>query len=356
MNHIVDTSLSILLVDNSNIKIEKVKLFFREVTPNSKIAIARDQISAQKQLLSEKYDLLILDMQIPNRFGETEPQEDGGVLLLEELEIGEGYIHPTRIVVFTQYEKLQENIRDKYPELGAIYYDLTSDNWKHTLLRTIISLSKSKKISNKIVYCEGDNVTYYNLIGLKGIEFWALKDSRAVYYAAKNEKDKFALRDRDFLTSNEINILTNSPYFENYFVLEYYCFENYLFHPDNISEVIIEFNKDEYIDELIKQKNAKIDSIIQDYKLARLGYTDFTDNDKTTMDNNPEDEIISSLKSDSFETFYKFFDMAGKKDKGYKKSFNRSYLEKYNLDKELLAKTKWFKMKMSTVLNKIVID
>ena len=202
-----------------------------------------------------------------------------------------------------------------------------------------------KKISNKIIYCEGDNVTYYNSIGLKGIEFWALKDSRAIYFAAKNEKDKFALRDRDFLTTNEIKILTNLPFHENYFILEYYCFENYLFHPDNIAEVIVGFNKDEYIEELTKQKNAKIDSIIQDYKLARLGYTDFTDNDKSTMDNNPEDEIISSLKSDSFETFYKFFDMAGKKDKGFKKSFNRSYLEKFNLDKEQLAKTNWFKTK-----------
>lgn len=351
----LNSSLSILLVDDSDFKIEKVKLYFSEVTPNSKIEIARDQISAQNQLVSEKYDLLILDMLIPYRHGVTEPQEDGGVLLLEELEIGEGYIQPTRIVVFTQFEKLQENIREKYPELGAIFYDLTSDSWKHTLRRTIVSLSKSKKKSNKIVYCEGDNVTYYNSIGLKGIEFWALKDSRAVYFAAKNEKDKFALRDRDFLTSNEIGVLTNSPYHENYFILEYYCFENYLFHPDNISEVIIDFNKDEYIVELTKQKNAKFDSIIQDYKLARLGYTDFTDNDKATMDNNPEDEIISSLKSDSFETFYKFFDMAGKKDKGFKKSFNRSYLEKFNLDKELLAKTNWFKINISNILNKILI-
>ena len=349
----INSSLSILLVDDSDFKIEKVKLYFSEVTPHSKVEITR-QISAQNQLLTEKYDLIILDMQIPYRHGETEPQEDGGVLLLEELEIGEGYIQPTRIVVFTQFEKLQESIREKYPELGAIFYDLTSDSWKQTLLRTIVSLSKSKNNNKKIVYCEGDNVTYYNSIGLKGVEFWALKDSRAIYFAAKNEKDKFALRDRDFLTTNEIRILTNLPYYENYFILEYYCFENYLFHPDNIAEVLIGFNKDEYIKELTKQKNAKIDSIIQDYKLARLGYTDFTDNDKVTMDNNPEDEIISSLKSDSFETFYKFFDMAGKKDKGYKKSFNRSFLEKYNLDKELLAKTNWFKNNLSDLLNKIL--
>ena len=145
MSCIINSSLSILLVDDSEFKIEKVKLYFSEVTPDSKVEIARDQISAQKHLLSEKYDLLILDMQIPYRHGETEPQEDGGILLLEEIEIGEGYIQPTRIVVFTQFEKLQDSIREKYPELGAIFYDLTSDSWKPILLRTLVSLSKSKK-------------------------------------------------------------------------------------------------------------------------------------------------------------------------------------------------------------------
>lgn len=356
MNQIIDTALSVLLVDDSDFKIDKVLVFFKQVAPRSKITIAKDQISAQNQIQLEKYDLLLLDMQIPNRIGESEAQENGGVLLLEELEIGEGYLHPTRIIVFTQYDRLQAEIREKYPELGAIKYDLTSDHWKETLFRTLNSLSKSKKVNNKIIYCEGENVDYYNLIGIKGFEFWALKDSRAIYYAAKNEKDKYSLRDRDFLTSNEIGILTNPPYFENYFILEYYCFENYLYHPDNISELVEGFNKYKYIEELTKQKNNKIDSIIQDYKLARLCYTDFTDNERKNMDNNPEDEIISSLKSDSFEVFYVFFDMAGKKDKCFKKSFNKEFLVKYNLDKEKLVKTDWFKMKICKVFRKLIID
>ena len=49
-------------------------------------------ITALKKLEFEKYDLLLLDMQLPNRFGESEPEENGGVALLEELEVADNYI------------------------------------------------------------------------------------------------------------------------------------------------------------------------------------------------------------------------------------------------------------------------
>lgn len=354
MNKTINTSLSVLLVDDTDFKIDKVKHFLSEVAPNSKVSIAWDRISALRLLEVEKFDLMLLDMQLPNRFGESEPEENGGELLLAELEFGNSYKQPTVIIALTQYDVLQGNIRTNFPELGAIIFDLSSDSWRRTLLRTLNSLSKSKNHSNKIVYCEGENVCFYNLIGFPGIEFWALKDSRAIYFAAKNEKDKFALRDRDFLTSNEIKVLTNKPYFENYLILEYYCFENYIFHPDNISELIPTFNKIDYVTELTKQKNEKLESIIQDYKLSRLGYTDFIDSDKKNMDENPEKEIIASLKSDDFEIFYPFFDMAGKKDKDHKKSFSRKYLESYNLNQKDLVKTKWFKQRISKVLEKVL--
>ena len=354
MIQIANSSLSILLVDDSEYKIEKVQQFLNNVLPNSKVIVAKDSISAQKCLELEKFDLLLLDMQLPNRYGESEPEEEGGLVLLKELEIGDNFKQPTRIIVFTQYDELQVNIRADFPELGAVKFDPTSDDWERTLYRSLLSLSKSKKVRNKIVYCEGDNVSLYNSVGLPGIEFWSLRDSRSIYFAAKNEKDKFALRDRDFLTSNEIRTLTQKPYFENYFILDYYCFENYIYHPSNICEVVSDFNQEEYINELKKQKNEKLESIIQDYKLARLGYTDFIDNDKNNMDENPENEIIVSLKSDDFETFYKFFDMAGKKDKHFKKSFNKKYLEKYNLDAKKLAKTNWFNHKIREVLAKIL--
>lgn len=345
---VINVSLSVLIVDDENYKIEKLKDFFCETNPNSIVTIVFDRISALQKLASDKYDLMILDMQLPNRHGESEPDIEGGIILLEEIELSDSYIQPTRIIALTEYEDLQVNIRDNYPELGAIKFDITSDLWKVNLHRCLNSLSKSKIASKKIIYCEGDNNIYYNSIGLPGIEFWSLNNSRSIYLAAKNEKDKSALRDRDFLTTNEINKLKKLH--SNYFILEYYCFENYIYHPDNINELLLDFNKTEYIEELTNQKNEKISSIIQDYKIARSSYTEFTDNNKKDMDKNPELEIVESLKSNDFEAFYKFFDMAGKCDQGHKKSFNKKYLEKYNLEIAKLAKTEWFKQKISSII------
>ena len=42
--------------------------------------------------------------------------------------------------------------------------------------------------------------------------------------------------------------------------------------------------------------------------------------------------------------------MAGKKDLSSKKSFDRTFLEKYNLEEVKLVKTEWFKNKICEIL------
>lgn len=349
-NNVLESHLSILLVEDSEFKRLIVTKFIQEACPKLSLSIAKDRISALTFLQSEKFDLMLLDMQLPNREEDKDPQEDGGETLLEEILYEEGYKQPTQILALTQYEELQASVREKFPELGAIKFDSSSDSWKNGISRVLYSLSKSKTEKKIIVYCEGSNAPFYNLLGISNVEFWELSDSRAIYLAAKNEPEKLSLRDRDFLTSNEISILTSKPYFENYRILNYYCFENYLFHPDNLNEAVPDFDYDGYISEITTQKNTKIDAIIQDYKISRMAYTDFNENAKTNMDKNPEIEIIPALRSDDFEEFYRFFDMAGKNDKSSKKSFDKTFLSKYNLDQKALVKTKWFKEKIIDLL------
>ena len=245
-------------------------------------------------------------------------------------------------------------MRVKYPELGAIKFDETSDIWRTGLKRTIKGIVRSKGENVKIVYCEEQNDSFYNLLGIPNLEFRGLKGgSRKVYEAAKFEKDKYALRDKDYLTRNEVQWLTKSL-MPNYFILDYYCFENYLFHPDNLfehSEIKgIEFDYDEYLKEIISQKNKKFLRIVQDYRIARNGYFDFTDNERKNMDKEPELEIVSSLESDELEKFYPYFDMKGT-DK--KKGFDKTILDKMNFDKNELVATNWFKNKITKVLGGI---
>jgi len=349
----INTYLSILLVEDNEHKAEKVKNFIEDICTNTKILIAKDQMQALQHLISEKFDLMLLDMQLPVRFNQSEPQSNGGENILSEIDINEDIKLPYKIVALTEFDELQSNIRETYPELGAIKFDTTSKKWEDSLLRTMTSLAKSKHEQRVIVYCEEQNDKLYNLIGFENIEFRGLKGgSRKVYEAAKFEKDKFAIRDRDYLTSNEINWLTKS-HFNNYIILDYYCFENYVFHPDNLEEYLqsknIAFDRVAYISNMIEQKNEKFLKIVQDYQSARNSYFDFTDNEKKCMDKNPEKEIVVSLKSDDWQIFYPYFDMKGT-DKS--KSFDKTYLGKYNLKQEDLVKTKWFKQQMEKVLEK----
>ena len=55
-----------------------------------------------------------------------------------------------------------------------------------------------------------------------------------------------------------------------------------------------------------------------------------------------ENEICKALRSEDFSEFYKYFDM--------KTKFNRSYLNKFNLEETDYCKTRWFKQQIAEVL------
>lgn len=320
------THISILIVDDCQAKVNKISKVLEECnTGGLKVEVASDQINALNYLAKEKFDLLILDMQLPNREGDSELDKLGGVNLLTELyQCDDEYIMPTNILALTEYDELQTAIRDEFSEVASLKFESESDKWNNSLKRKILAIEKSKQKSRRIIYCEGRNAELLNSMDLQNIEFRGLEDSRAIYLSAKNEPINDALRDKDFLTTKEIEKLQKE--YPNYFVLKYYCFENYLYHPDNLLEAIEGFDIGEYIDNILTQKNDKQFDIIQDYKLSRNGYTELQDQGKRFKDNAPEDEIVELLRSSEFEDCYVLLDMAGKKDKQHKKSINKQLL------------------------------
>ncbi len=151
----------------------------------------------------------------------------------------------------------------------------------------------------------------------------------------------FGIRDRDFLLDTEIERITNKyPY---YFILEYYCFENYLYHPDNIQELeLASFDKDLYKDEIIKQKNEKKNHIISIYRNSRNTYQEFKIEHENLRDKNNEDKIIEYLMSDDIEIFFKAFSM--------KDYYNKTIIGKYGLKDTELITTKWFKDRIEKII------
>ncbi len=345
----INTYLSILLVEDNEHKAAKVKNFIEDICTNTKIVIAKDQMQALQYLTSEKFDLMLLDMQLPIRFDEGEPQIDGGKNILQELEDNsENYKTPSNIIGLTQFEESKENF--EFHGFMSVKFDASSEKWKDTIQKRLIHIENDKKTSTTKIYCEGENDKLFNLIGFQNIEFIGIKDSRAIFLSAKKEKDKFALRDKDFLTHLEVEKLKQQ--FTNYLILDYYCFENYLYHPDNIQEInVVGFDKKVYTQEIINQKNNKINKILFDVKTSRNGYLELNDTDFGNKKDNEPERIIGALLSNEFEIFYPYFDMKGEEKS---KGFDKTFMSKYNLKQENLVKTKWFKQQMEKVLEKVL--
>ena len=130
--------------------------------------------------------------------------------------------------------------------------------------------------------------------------------------------------------------------YSNYFILGYYCFENYLYHPDNLAELNLEdFNLTEYKSEIIRQKNSNRDKIISIYKKSRDSYEEFRIDAEKIKSKNDE-QIFEYLKSDDIEIFFKAFSM--------KDFFEKSIIEKYNLTNDKLSSTNWFRSELSKII------
>jgi internalin A len=174
------------------------------------------------------------------------------------------------------------------------------------------------------------------------VSFFPERDCSSVFIKVKTRADRYGLRDRDFLLDTEIEKIKNK--YPNYFILDYYCFENYLYHPDNIEELkLADFNRDLYTKELIKQKNSNKNQIISVFKTSRKSYQEFKIESENLFDKNNENEIISYLESDDLEVFLKSYSL--------KNYFNKEIIKKYQLTPIELSSTKWFKDKMQGVLN-----
>ena len=95
--------------------------------------------------------------------------------------------------------------------------------------------SISKILGNrKIVLCENKNYELYSLMGLDDFVFTDVQNSNSVFLKIKRDKTILGLRDRVFF-SNIVEIHKLKDSFPNYKILRYYCFENYLYHPENLT-------------------------------------------------------------------------------------------------------------------------
>ncbi len=179
------------------------------------------------------------------------------------------------------------------------------------------------------VFCEAQNALLFNTVGLESTLFLGEADKTGVFLRAENDPANFGIIDRDYLADDEVERLENK--LPNLALLRYYCFENYLYHPENLAEAYHGFDAASYAAKITAEKNKHKNDIISKIRNDRRSYI-FCKRSEYKIDPNRLEPLFEMLESNDFETFYKVFNM---KSRG-----NLSGL--HNLKAASLVKTKWF--------------
>jgi nucleoside phosphorylase/CheY-like chemotaxis protein len=129
--------LKILLVEDDPTKandIVRVLCWSDEITEQNVDHVNNLQ-SARARLRDTSYDLLLLDIVVPN-FADSEPLASGGTQLLEEIQARpDRYRTPGHVVGITQFEEMHTAASKAFHEraMVVVLYARNSDAWERTL-------------------------------------------------------------------------------------------------------------------------------------------------------------------------------------------------------------------------------
>lgn len=140
--------IRILILDDDKAKTDRILEVIRtipEIPPDDVFAV-QDLIQARDACHRQLYDLLILDLQLPNRIGDT-PQDMAGCEFIKELNNSTTLFRPYHIIGLTAYENILNNADPFFEDelWRVIKYDATTSNWRRQLTSKLQYLVTSKK-------------------------------------------------------------------------------------------------------------------------------------------------------------------------------------------------------------------
>jgi len=132
--------IRILVVEDSQEKLRRVLGCLSDVPGCGGDAIdnARDSVEARRLLRANTYDLLILDIALPDR-ADALPSPDGGIRLLAEILDRDIYRQPREVVGLTAFADIRETAGPMFAEelWTVIQYDPTTLAWEDQLRRKV---------------------------------------------------------------------------------------------------------------------------------------------------------------------------------------------------------------------------
>ncbi len=138
--------LKILVVDDNQKKIKNIRALLEVIPEVSILETATNITNAKKLLNKNHYDLLILDLGLPNRDGD-DPLPKNGINFLEDINKSKRLIKPFHIIGLSEYQEYIDQFKEYFKqELWAlINYKQDSTAWEKQVLNKIEYLIKSKR-------------------------------------------------------------------------------------------------------------------------------------------------------------------------------------------------------------------
>ena len=150
--------MKVLIVEDDNIKAQQVKNAITKGTGVNKenVDVVPGINEAIKKLFIEKYQFMIVDMCIPNVYGDK-IEEDGGLQLIKSISQDHRMLKPADIIVLTAREEMINKYKDKIEKesFNMIAYDSSSEEWKQKIrdrLAYILSYDNSPDKKRDYMY------------------------------------------------------------------------------------------------------------------------------------------------------------------------------------------------------------
>ncbi|MCA0301880.1 MAG: histidine kinase [Proteobacteria bacterium] len=143
------TSIRILIVEDETEKLGKIMDVIGSTKDSHLIRCSevRDAMGARRLLEREQYDLLIVDLRIPNRIGEPAEAAQGAELL-REVCARDKYHRPYHIIGITAYSESYESSFELFSDQvwAILRYDIKEDGWARQLRNKLSYLLSSKQL------------------------------------------------------------------------------------------------------------------------------------------------------------------------------------------------------------------
>ena len=140
--------INILIIDDNDEKVGRIQeaISDRPEIKEEQVDIAVDLIAARDLLHTNGYDLLLLDLRLPNRKGD-QPSDQAGCEFVKELNDSATLLKPYHIIGLTEYDEALEKADSFFrDELWSIIkYDPGTSDWRNKLLSKLSYLIDSKR-------------------------------------------------------------------------------------------------------------------------------------------------------------------------------------------------------------------